>query len=73
MGAKASTFSKKEAWRNYMAEGIKMLSEAIATAYGGGYLAISYDDVINPKPKKERLTPEKEARERLAQFGIKVV
>lgn len=54
-----------------MAAGIKMVSENTARFAGGGYLAIDYDDIINPKPKDER-TGDEIVLDVIQRTGIKV-
>lgn len=46
-----------EIYRQYITEGIKMLTENTAR-YGGTYMQISYNDFIHPKPADNRTSEE---------------
>lgn len=69
--AKLQENCERELWRRYVAAGIKMVSENTARFAGGGYLAIDYDDIINPKPKDER-TGDEIVLDVIQRTGIKV-
>lgn len=47
----------QDAWKMYMAEGVRMITENTAKYAGGPYITIKWADIINPKPVEIR-TPE---------------
>lgn len=57
---------------NYIANGIKMISENTATRSGDRYLALSYNDIINPKPVDER-TGDEIVEDIVRKAGLKIV
>lgn len=59
-------------FRNYLANGIKMISENTATHSGDRYLALSYNDIINPKPVDER-TGDEIVSDIVCKAGLKVI
>lgn len=46
--------TREEAYKIYIAHGIRMATENIAKLCGGEYLTARYEDVVNPKPKDTR-------------------
>lgn len=46
-----------DAWKLFVAEGVRMISESSAKYAGGPYMALKWADVLNPKPVETR-TPE---------------
>lgn len=82
MGAKAliaalPIFLKREeelsAWRNYMAEAVRIASENTAHAAGGGkYLKKSFSETIS-KNFVDNRTNEEKAADIIKEAGIKVV
>lgn len=49
--------NRREAFRLYLAEAARCVSESCARYAGGPYLTVKWADVINPKPTEAR-TPE---------------
>lgn len=70
--SKATVSVHDKAYRAYMSEGLRMISETTAKRYGGSYLAVKLDDIMHPKPKDER-TGEEIAAELFSRMGIKVI
>lgn len=70
--AKAAVFQKETAFKNYVSEGIRMITHIIAEQYGGEYLGITYDNIVHPKPKTKSEDTKQEAKNRLALMGIEV-
>lgn len=64
---------KKEddAYRSYLADGIRLITENTAKIGGGGYLKTRWADMKNPKPKETRTPDEIKAhmKDRLAKLG----
>lgn len=51
-----ASFARKqetEAFRAYVCEGLRILTENTANFGGGSVLSVRYDDVIHPKKRKE--------------------
>lgn len=46
-----------DAWRLYVAESVRMVSESTAKFAGGSYMTAKWADIVNPKPVETR-TPE---------------
>lgn len=63
---------EREMLWQYIAKGIKMLTENTARAAGGSYLAVSYTDIIHPKPKDER-TGDEIVADVIMGAGLKIV
>lgn len=70
--AKLQKDSEWEILGNYIANGLKMLTENTAKIVGGSYLAISYTDIIHPKPKDER-TGDEIVADVIRGAGLKIV
>ena len=52
---KMEEICQREILAHYLANGLQMLTESTAKIAGGGnYLAMSYADIINPKPIDDR-------------------
>lgn len=47
----------QDAWRLYVAEGVRMITESTAKYAGGPYMTAKWSDIVNPKPVETR-TPE---------------
>ncbi len=47
----------QDAWRLFVAEGVRMVSESAARFAGGPYMTAKWGDIINPKPEETR-TPQ---------------
>lgn len=47
----------QDAWRLYVAEGVRMIAENTAKFAGGSYMTAKWADIVNPKPVETR-TPE---------------
>lgn len=45
---------KNEAYRLYVAETLRCISESTAKFAGGPYMTAKWDDIINPKPVETR-------------------
>ena len=70
--AKLQKDSELEMFGHYIANGLKMLTENTAKIVGGSYLAVSYTDIIHPKPKDER-TGEEIVADVIRGAGLKIV
>ena len=63
---------EREMLWHYIANGIKMLTENTAKIVGGSYLAVSYTDIVHPKPKDER-TGDEIVADVIRDAGLKIV
>lgn len=72
VAAKAATYSKEELYRNYIADGIKIMSETLAAIKGGSYVSVSYEEILHPKRKDDRDALDI-AKDNLSRIGIKVI
>lgn len=63
---------EREMMGQYIAMGLKMLTENTAKIAGGSYLAISYTDIIHPKPQDER-TGDEIVADVIRGAGLKIV
>lgn len=57
-----ASFSKAqelEAFRAYVCEGVRILTENTAHIAGGSMLSVKYDDLVHPKKHKEELKADK--------------
>ena len=70
--AKLQKDSELEMLGHYIANGLKMLTENTAKIVGGSYLAVSYTDIIHPKPKDER-TGDEIVADVISSAGLKIV
>ena len=59
-------------FRDYIANGIQMISENTARNAGGRYLSLSYMEIINPKPSDDR-TGDEIVEDIIRRAGLKVV
>ena len=59
------------AYRIYVSEGLRILTENTAKMVQGTYLTVNFHDIINPKPKDERSGAEI-ASDVLKRAGIEV-
>ena len=60
------------AYRIYVAECLRMISENAASGGGGSYMAVKFEDVINPKHVDNR-TGEEIAADIIKRAGIEVI
>lgn len=60
---------EKKAYRNYMADGIKCISETIANVYGGTYMENRLADLMDTTPEK---TGDEIALEVITRAGLKL-
>lgn len=51
---KMEEICQREILAHYLANGLQVLTESTAKIAGGNYLAMSYADIINPKPIDDR-------------------
>lgn len=63
---------EREMWGQYIATGLKMLTENTAKIAGGSYLTVSYTDIIHPKPQDER-TGDEIVADVIRGAGLKIV
>lgn len=70
--SKATVSVRDKAYRAYMSEGLRMISETTAKRFGGAYLNVKLDGIINPEPKDER-TGEEIAMELFDRMGIQII
>ena len=70
--AKLQKDSEWEILWNYIANGLKMLTENTAKMVCGSYLSVSYTDIIHPKPKDER-TGDEIVADVIMGAGLKIV
>lgn len=49
---------ESDAYRRYTARALQILTENTANALGGKTMSISYDDLIDPKPRDSRSAEE---------------
>ena len=70
-----SLFQKEQeekAVKIYYAECLRMISENAASGGGGSYMAVKFEDIVNPKPVDNR-TVEEIAADIIKQAGIEVI
>lgn len=60
------------AYRIYVSECLRMISENAAGGGGGSYMDVKFEDVVNPKPVDNR-TGEEIAADIIKRAGIEVV
>ena len=60
------------AYRIYVAECLRMISENAASGGGGSHMAVKFEDIITPKPVDNR-TGEEIAADIIKRAGIEVV
>lgn len=60
------------AYRIYVAECLRMIGENASSGGGGSYMAVKFEDIINPKPVDNR-TGEEIAADIIKRAGIEVV
>lgn len=63
---------KEKAFREYIADGIRMVTQNTAKFAGGPYLTVRYDEIIHPKPKDTR-TGEEIVTDIVQRAGLKIV
>lgn len=63
---------EQDIFRDYIANGIQMISENTARNAGGRYLSLSYREVIQPKPVDNR-TVDEIVEDVIRLAGLKVV
>ena len=66
-----SDMCEEKAFRSYMADGIKCISESVANQYGGSYLQERYADIITVSRVEEK-TGDEIALEVIKKAGLKV-
>ena len=66
-----SDMCEEKAFRSYIADGIKCISEAIANQFGGSYLQERYADIITVSRVEEK-TGDEIALEVIKKAGLKV-
>ena len=66
-----SDMCEEKAFRSYIADGIKCISEAIANTYGGSYLQERYADLVSISRTEEK-TGDEIALEVIEKAGLKV-
>ena len=66
-----SDMCEEKAFRSYIADGIKCISEAIANQFGGSYLQERYTDIVSI-PRTEEKTGDEIALEVIKKAGLKV-
>lgn len=60
------------AYRIYVSECLRMISENVASRGGRSYMAVKFEDVLNPKPVDNR-TGEELAADIIKLAGIEVI
>ena len=60
------------AYRIYVSECLRMISENAASGGGGSYMAVKFEDVLNPKQVENR-TGEELAADIIKRAGIEVI
>ena len=60
------------AYRIYVSECLRMISENAASGGGSSYMAVKFEDVVNPKPVDDR-TGEEIAADIIKRAGIEVI
>lgn len=60
-----------EAYREYVTEALRIISENTAKYAGGGYMKARYADIVRPKPEETRTGSEiiEKMREKLREVG----
>lgn len=66
-----SDMCEEKAFRSYIADGIKCISEAIANQFGGSYLQERYADIVSISRTEEK-TGDEIALEVIKKAGLKV-
>lgn len=66
-----SDMCKEAAFRSYIADGVKCISESIANLYGGSYLQERYADIVSISHTEEK-TGDEIALEVIEKAGLKV-
>lgn len=56
--AKAQQMSKDKAYRIYVTDGVKIITENTARFFGGRHFETRFIDVIEPKPEETRTADE---------------
>lgn len=49
---------EQDLFRNYVSRVLRNTSENVAKLAQGSYMAVDYDDIINPKPEEKRSSDE---------------
>lgn len=63
---------EQDIFRDYIANGIQMISENTARKEGDRYLSLSYREVINPKPVYNR-TGDEIVEDIIQRAGLKII
>ena len=63
--------AKDDAYKAYITEALRIISENTARYTGGGYIKVKYTDIINPRPEEKRTRTEiiDQMKLRLQQIG----
>lgn len=63
--------AKDDAYKVYITEALRFISENTAKYTGGGYIKVKYTDIINPRPEEKRTRTEiiDQMKLRLQQIG----
>ncbi len=72
MVARWREINERDAWRLYMAESMRLISESTAKFAGGPYMTAKWADIINLKDEKQR-EPGEIAAEVIKNAGLVVV
>lgn len=67
-----SEYCRQEAFRSYITDGIKCMSESIATRYGGSYLQVRYAEIMERKEEAESKTGDEIAMDVISRAGLKI-
>lgn len=62
--------SKQEAYRNYIADGVRNINEAVATYYGGTYMQIRFADMMRGEDAGDERTGDEVALEVIEKAGL---
>lgn len=49
---------EEHAFKMYVTQAVKNINKILAETYSGTYMQVSFDEVLNPKPKDERTAEE---------------
>lgn len=70
--SRATVNVHEKAYRSYVSEGLRVISESAANIRYGPYLKVRLSDIMYPKPKDER-TGEEIATELFSRMGIQII
>ena len=66
-----SDICKEEAYRSYIADGVKCIGESVVNQFGGSYLQERYADIVSI-PRTEEKSGDEIALEVIEKAGLKV-